>query len=1444
KDAERELRDQEAQAELDRILGKTTGGSTDGANNAGSDIRRTKPAPATRWLLRWRGIRPAKESDYMALSRNLRTQGVKVVNFGGPSIIVEGPERKVRAAISGKGWTMTAQGQASERPIVVKQGVVRKRLLDQGSKSEHVGLVLETEGKTWRLRPENGASFGIPAELEKFVGKTVVVRGFVLGRNDDTLWIKTIDTVKPRRPFVSGTDGPNKAGSEVSQASQNGKVLLGIAGVSLILSGLASLAVGFGFLPLAAGLAASTAKAAGAISLVTGGLALSRSKGEPSNGGVPTSTFFLYMGGMWTVMLSAIGTISYWATAALPLTNAWIVPAMLGVAALGSAAFEARKVASARGMAGSLAILGVYAAGVFAMIKLAPLFGGAGALVGLALTVGGFLAVGPIQNGVQRVRRWLAERRARKSALKDSPEPSAPAGTDGANGAGSALTGIEWAAIAGGFFGFLIGSVPKGDGWGWTMPGAVVGGVVGALGVGGAAAALAGMTTLGLGAIAAAALIGGATYFAGRPNVSRGGVGLQPGSNAFDDFKAARRAYRDPALQGQTRGRDWSFGEEGPDAAATAALSEGLSYAASDTFNSLVLLLRRVPGGDKPGVFLIDGPQNLRATKIEGGLLKSPAGEVALQDVAAAVGYAYRSGSYGSSVGSTDWANRSGSDLQSLATFAMLGAIIASFANRVSVSLGLWGAATMLLNPAMAWVMPLAFGAMMLVQQWAFAKQGKSLDFPRVRNSFLAMAAGSAVTLGALFVTGATLPLVSLAGVGTSLLVAGALQLAQLRATPRQGSGTDGANNAGSSLEEQPAPTVAQPEFVTVYGTFEVAKGGSVPLPAPGAVVSVHKTSTGSLWWKKHFSTTLVNVAPSEVERFVSAGFTVARELQVRLRFKRVSDINGWGVEVNGEVHRSWVEDHTFTPEDMAQGLALIAEFGRDPIALLGRYPDGLKHVMAGTAAAFERSFVVDSSIQIKTGHEWTDNEKVLYADSARSGHYRPGWQPSATDGANDAGSAVYSYKPRRTLAAMGGRAALNAVVGVVGGLYAGWLGAIAAAVALLPETGIIGGILGGIVGERYFGTSGAKTVGAAIWGGVAGILAGVGLSIWLGAMVASPWAALVLGMIGLVGGLVEGLFSKVDSAATGGTSFTDTANEAGSGIAEAKSFLGSYRFKLGTLGAGILAAFVLTAGPKLLLLPAFVGFVSGFFPFLKDGKADGNPNDYFPTWLSAGIGAIVGGVVGFGLGAFSHVIVTTVLGAAAGLIVPTLTSRLRNPEGETLPLGRMFGSALAGLSIGASLPLWYGYWIGEKLDSRAAAAKAANPASPTDKANDAGSVLELPLAAVMVGAAATAAGWKKFGLATIAVAAGLLAPGLAWLLPLATFGASRFAARQARKAGAAYDADDRGALRAVGIGGTVALGLVTALLFLFTGGLVVPFSFLAGPLLSFVLAYLFSARK
>ncbi len=191
------------------------------------------------------------------------------------------------------------------------------------------------------------------------------------------------------------------------------------------------------------------------------------------------------------------------------------------------------------------------------------------------------------------------------------------------------------------------------------------------------------------------------------------------------------------------------------------------------------------------------------------------------------------------------------------------------------------------------------------------------------------------------------------------------------------------------TLRAEDAPAARQ-GGVPLWGVVEVTNGGKDIAKDAQGLVSAHAWSTGWFWWKRSFVTYMINASPDQAEAFKAAGFKPLTEVRVRLHWNRVSDINGWGTEVNGEVTRRAWQDLTFSGEALQKGFALLRAFEDDPLAVLKDYPEhDFIMAQAGAPNAFERGFRVSSSIEFITGRPEAGNESVLFSSSQRSGYYR-----------------------------------------------------------------------------------------------------------------------------------------------------------------------------------------------------------------------------------------------------------------------------------------------------------------------------------------------------------------------------------------------------------------------------------------------------------------------
>ena len=108
------------------------------------------------------------------------------------------------------------------------------------------------------------------------------------------------------------------------------------------------------------------------------------------------------------------------------------------------------------------------------------------------------------------------------------------------------------------------------------------------------------------------------------------------------------------------------------------------------------------------------------------------------------------------------------------------------------------------------------------------------------------------------------------------------------------------------------------------------------------------------------------------------------------VRVMRVSDINGWGVEVNGEVHRDATLRLAFGHGDLARAFALLQQLHTAPLDTLAKVsPDSLARVSVPKAVAmFERGYVIDISAELVTGNPFDVETRVpLYGMAQRTGY-------------------------------------------------------------------------------------------------------------------------------------------------------------------------------------------------------------------------------------------------------------------------------------------------------------------------------------------------------------------------------------------------------------------------------------------------------------------------
>jgi hypothetical protein len=108
------------------------------------------------------------------------------------------------------------------------------------------------------------------------------------------------------------------------------------------------------------------------------------------------------------------------------------------------------------------------------------------------------------------------------------------------------------------------------------------------------------------------------------------------------------------------------------------------------------------------------------------------------------------------------------------------------------------------------------------------------------------------------------------------------------------------------------------------------------------------------------------------------------------VRVARRSDINGWGVGVNGEVHRTKTLELDVDGRRLANAFTLLQELHTSPLQTIERvWPHSLDSIETPKEVAlFETGYVVDVEATLVTGNPFDRETRVqLYGMSTRSGY-------------------------------------------------------------------------------------------------------------------------------------------------------------------------------------------------------------------------------------------------------------------------------------------------------------------------------------------------------------------------------------------------------------------------------------------------------------------------
>lgn len=182
-----------------------------------------------------------------------------------------------------------------------------------------------------------------------------------------------------------------------------------------------------------------------------------------------------------------------------------------------------------------------------------------------------------------------------------------------------------------------------------------------------------------------------------------------------------------------------------------------------------------------------------------------------------------------------------------------------------------------------------------------------------------------------------------------------------------------------------------------LFGTLPAGKDAPtavLKLVADKATVFTSRAFSTGFLGKHKFQTLIIGTDAGNRDAFIKTGLfkDLPADTTIRMTWSRVSDINGWGTEVNGEVHRRVNYEVEMKAGEIADGLALVKRLVKNNLAELQEITQEKYNWLMANAGvvAFERGFVVDFSLRIEVlsmadGGKWLR----LYDFGARSGYYR-----------------------------------------------------------------------------------------------------------------------------------------------------------------------------------------------------------------------------------------------------------------------------------------------------------------------------------------------------------------------------------------------------------------------------------------------------------------------
>ncbi len=194
----------------------------------------------------------------------------------------------------------------------------------------------------------------------------------------------------------------------------------------------------------------------------------------------------------------------------------------------------------------------------------------------------------------------------------------------------------------------------------------------------------------------------------------------------------------------------------------------------------------------------------------------------------------------------------------------------------------------------------------------------------------------------------------------------------------------------------------ASPQFYW-YGTTSSANLETIRKNLSSSDIVVAKESSQRRFWKPW----VVDTAISYVFRSVTSplpqeldelGFKPLTKVRVTGSFARVSDINGWGTGVNGEVRRrsTFNDDYEMNPANER----LIKESLYSPFSHLENASlSDFKNIFdVDGSIVFERAYYVYANITLSTVDAYTGETIEVINGSTQTPLFRAGYVPKAAD--------------------------------------------------------------------------------------------------------------------------------------------------------------------------------------------------------------------------------------------------------------------------------------------------------------------------------------------------------------------------------------------------------------------------------------------------------------